>query len=124
MDTMEKSHKKTVMVIDDDPDMLYMLGKALKSAGYSVIKCEAGANVVSGEPVTPDLYILDKNLSTIDGIALCKFLKVHDETKSIPIIMISGYAVASKAKEIGVDEFIPKPFDLNRLLEAVHRCIH
>ena len=124
MNIMEKLHKKTVMVIEDDPDMLYMLDKALKSAGYSVIKCEAGANIVSGGLVTPDLYILDKNLPTIDGIALCKFLKVHKETKSIPIIMISGYPVATKAREVGVSEFISKPFDLNRLLEAVHRCIN
>lgn len=67
-----------------------MLDKALDSAGYFVVKCAAGANVVSGGLVTPDLYILDKNLATIDGIALCKFLKVHKETKSTPIIMISG----------------------------------
>ena len=111
------------MVIEDDPDMLFMLDKALKNAGYSVIKYQVGTDMVSGGVVTPDLYILDKNLPTIDGIALCKFPKVHEETRSIPIIMISGYPVGKKAKEAGVSEFISKPFDLNRLLEAVHRCI-
>lgn len=112
------------MVIEDDPDMLYMLDKALNNAGYSVIKYEAGADIVSGELVTPDLYILDKNLPTIDGIALCKFLKIHKKTKSIPIIMISGYPVERKAKEVGVSEFISKPFELNRFLDAVHKCIY
>ncbi|MGH9927384.1 MAG: response regulator [Nitrososphaeraceae archaeon] len=121
---MEKSHRKTVMVIEDDPDMLYMLEKALNHAGYSVIKHQAGADIVSGGLLTPDLYILDKNLPTIDGIAICKFLKVHKETKSIPIIMISGYPVGRKAKEVGVTVFIPKPFNLNLLLEAVEKCVN
>lgn len=112
------------MVIEDDPDMLFMLDKALNHAGYSVIKHEAGANIVSGGLVTPDLYILDKNLPTIDGIALCKFLKIHEETRSIPIIMISGYPVGRKAKEVGVVEFISKPFDLSRLLQAVDKYIN
>lgn len=45
--------------------------------------------------------------------AICKFLKAHKETRSIPIIMISGYPVETKAKAVGVDEFIKKPFELN-----------
>lgn len=110
------------MVIEDDPDMLFMLDSALTKAGYSVIKSRAGVDMVSGEPITPDVYILDKNLPIIDGIAICKFLKLHEETRSIPIVVISGYPVEKKAKQVGVNEFISKPFDLTKLLRAIEKC--
>jgi DNA-binding response OmpR family regulator len=119
---MEKSRPKTVMVIEDDADMLFMLDSALTKAGYFVIKSHAGINIVSGKPITPDVYILDKNLPIIDGIAICKFLKLHEETRSIPIVMISGYPVEKKAKEVGVIEFISKPFNFGKLLRAIEKC--
>lgn len=68
----------------------------------------------------PDLYILDKALRVIDGPALCKWLKVKEETKDVPIIMMSSYhKLKNKARELGADDFIEKPFDIKRLFSFV-----
>ena len=72
----------------------------------------------------PDLFILDKDMPTIDGLAISKYLRVHETTKHIPIIMISAYEFQDKAKRIGVDEFIRKPFELSYLLESVNKYMH
>jgi DNA-binding response OmpR family regulator len=73
----------------------------------------------------PHLFILDKDMPLIDGFALCKYLKVKEETKNIPVIMISAYhKLKIKAKEVGVDEFLEKPFDVKQLLNVIDRCIN
>ena len=60
----------------------------------------------------------------IDGLALCKYLKVKDETKHIPVIMISAYhKLKGKAKETGVDAFFEKPFEVKDLLKTVTRYV-
>ena len=69
----------------------------------------------------PDLFILDKELPTLDGLAISKFLRLQESTKTIPIIMISAHHVGNRAKRIGIDEFIKKPFQLNHLLEVIRR---
>jgi CheY-like chemotaxis protein len=60
----------------------------------------------------------------IDGLAVCKYLKLNSATKDIPVIMISAYhKLRSKAKEAGVDEFIEKPFELKNLLHTIEKYI-
>jgi CheY-like chemotaxis protein len=55
----------------------------------------------------------------IDGLAICKYLKVKEETKNIPISMISAYPKLKKrAKEVGVDDFIEKPLKLNNCFRS------
>jgi CheY-like chemotaxis protein len=63
--------------------------------------------VVRPNVITTFIFILDKDMPFIDGIAIAKFLKINDETKNIPIIMISAYhRLMVKAREAGVDAFI------------------
>jgi DNA-binding response OmpR family regulator len=121
---MPQSEKKRIVIVENDPDMLFMLGKALKDAGYSVQKYQAASLIVENKNQLPDLFILDKDLPMIDGLAVCKFLKVHDETKGIPVIMISAYPIKAKAKHAGVNEFISKPFELNHLLRTINKYLN
>jgi two-component system KDP operon response regulator KdpE/two-component system response regulator MprA len=63
-------------------------------------------------------------MPTIDGIALCKYLKLQEATKDIPIIMISSYhKLKRKAKEAGVDDFLEKPFDIKDLLRTINKYV-
>jgi DNA-binding response OmpR family regulator len=115
---------KKIVVAEDDQDILFILDMILNDAGYKVEPLPEGSSIVSGKRDWPDLFILDKNMPTIDGLAICKYLKLNEETKNIPIIMISAYhKLKKKAKEAGVDEFIEKPFELKDLLSTVSKYV-
>jgi CheY-like chemotaxis protein len=111
---------KKILVAEDDSDILFILDMILNDAGYNVEPLPDGSSIVDGRTEWPDLFILDKDMPVIDGLAVCKYLKLNNETKNIPVIMISAYhKLKSKAKEAGVDEFVEKPFEVKNLLQIV-----
>lgn len=113
---------KKILLAEDDADIRFIINLILEDAGYHVEPISTGQDIVEGKHGTPDLFILDKALPVIDGFALCKYLKLKEETKNIPIIMISAYhELKEKAQKLGVDEFIEKPFDVKRLVSLVNK---
>jgi DNA-binding response OmpR family regulator len=115
---------KKIVVAEDDQDILFILDMILNDAGYKVEPLPDGTSIVDRNSDWPDLFILDKDMPTIDGLAICKFLKLNKETRHIPIIMISAYhKLRSKAVKAGVDEFIEKPFELKDLLKTISKYI-
>ena len=111
---------KKILLAENDADIRLILKMVLNDAGYEVETLSAGHAIVEKRDHWPDLFILDKALPTIDGLALCKFLKLKQETRNIPIIMISSYhKLRSKAEEVGADGFLEKPFDIKILLDQV-----
>lgn len=115
---------KRILLADDDMDIRFILKTVLDEAGYLVEPLSSGKAIVEGHREWPDLFILDKSLPTIDGLAVCKYLKLNEETKNIPIIMMSSYhKLRSKARKVGADAFIGKPFDLKELLDLVKKHV-
>ena len=116
--------RKKILIAEDDKDILFILDMILKDAGFKVESLAEGNSIVGRKSDWPDLFILDKHMPTIDGIALCKHLKLQEETKDIPIIMISSYhKLKRKAKEAGVDDFLEKPFDIQDLLSTINKYV-
>ena len=116
---------KKILVAEDDKDILFILDMILNDAGYRVEPLPDGKPIVEARSDWPDLFILDKDIPSIDGLAICKYLKLKNETRSIPIIMISCYHyLKTKALEAGVDEFIEKPFELKHLLSSVDHYLN
>lgn len=116
--------KKKILLADDDPDTLFLLSKILVNQGYEV-QCLTNASGIVNESIGqwPDLFILDKEMTLIDGIAICKYLRLHKIARHIPIIMISGCDCRTRATSAGADFYIDKPFDVRELLEVVERFI-
>jgi CheY-like chemotaxis protein len=115
---------KKIFVAEDDQDILFILDMILHDAGYQVEPLQDGASIVDGKKEWPDLFILDKDMPKIDGLAICKFLRLNEQTKDIPIIMMSAYhKLREKAREAGVNEFIEKPFELKTLLSTVGKYV-
>ena len=119
------AEKKKIIVVEDDPDCLFLMRKILENAGYSVDCFQDGSHLLDTENFEcPDLFILDRRAGSIDGLTICKFLKAHKVCGSIPIIMTTGSAEIERiAIEEGVDEFLSKPINTNYLLESVHVLI-
>jgi DNA-binding response OmpR family regulator len=116
--------RKKILIAEDDKDILFILDMILNDAGFKVEPLNEGSSIVGRKSDWPDLFILDKHLPTIDGIALCKYLKLQETTKNIPIIMISSYhKLKRKAKEAGVDDFLEKPFDIKELLTTINKYV-
>lgn len=118
------SHPKTILVVDDDPDILLVLQAFLEEEGYQVRIAESGS-VVERLPLQelPDLILLDMLMSGTDGRDMAKRLKHQEETKQIPVLMISAHPSAEQeARMAGADDFLAKPFEMDVLLAKVTRA--
>ena len=122
MINMEQQVKK-ILVVDDDPDILDALQFMLEDAGYEVKTTEKGEyaeNLRDTNSGLPDVIILDVLLSGKDGRLICQKLKSQQETKHIPIIMISAHPNAKQSvTAVGADDFVAKPFDVDELLAKI-----
>jgi DNA-binding response OmpR family regulator len=118
---------KKILVVDDDPDILDAIQFALEDESYAVTTSEKGEyaeNLRDGNGGLPDLIILDVLLSGKDGRLICKKLKGQEETRHIPIIMISAHPGADRSvREVGADDFLAKPFEVDALLAMVARYV-
>jgi len=116
---------KRIALIEDDADIAYTIRLNLrKEKRYQVEHYVSGLAALAAMQERPfDLVILDLNLPDIDGLALCRELRRADETRRIPIIMLTA-RVEERDKllgfEIGADDYITKPFSMRELLARVH----
>ncbi|MCK5057285.1 MAG: response regulator transcription factor [Candidatus Aminicenantes bacterium] len=115
--------KKTVFVVEDEPDILALIAINLKKSGYDVEEySEAGSMLKTLEKRAPDLIILDLMLPDHDGLDVCKTLKKNDAYSEIPIIMVTAKTEEFDivlGLELGADDYIPKPFSPRELVARV-----
>lgn len=116
---------KKILVIDDDPDILDALQFMLEDEGYEVVVSDRGEEALQlTKLVDPDLLLIDVLLSGMDGRDVCRSIKSQDDFKNLPIIMISAHPSAEKSVEkSGLADFVPKPFDVEELLEKISKKI-
>lgn len=111
------------MVVEDEPDLRLLLDRHLDGAGYRVSLAEDGIEALErawAEPV--DLVLLDLMLPHLDGIEVCRRLRQDKRTARLPIIMLtakSDTADRIRGFEVGADDYINKPFNLQELVLRV-----
>lgn len=105
-----------VMVVDDEPDIRFLLRTTLELAGYGVVEAahgEAALELVRSSP--PQLVVTDQMMPVMNGSELIERLRADGSTKAIPIVMISG----TRAVQAGADALLGKPFDPSELIVLV-----
>lgn len=113
---------KKVLIVDDDPGLQDALRLIFVRAGYDTTVLASPETILDRSAETPDIYILDKQLSGVDGLDVCRFLKSADATKDIPVIMLSATPHVRKlAKAACANDFLEKPFRQRELLAIVAR---
>ncbi len=113
---------KKILVADDDPAILDALAAILEDEGYDVETTADGRAVRSLEGDLPDALLLDIWMSGINGTDVCRHLKSRQQTKDLPIILISASRdTARLAEEAGADGFVEKPFDMDHLLDVIEK---
>jgi DNA-binding response OmpR family regulator len=120
---MDSSQKK-ILIADDDAAILEVLTLFLEEVGYEVETTNDGLTPQVFEHGYPDMLLLDIWMSGWNGRDICRFLKSQEETRHLPILLISANRETERiAREAGADDFIAKPFDLDELLEKIERLL-
>jgi len=113
----------SILIADDEPNQLELLGFNLKSAGFSIIKASNGLEALELiENHSPDLIILDWMMPKMSGIDVCRTLRSRSETKQTPIIILSARSEDSDKSlglDTGADDYISKPFSPKELVSRV-----
>lgn len=116
---------KRIVIIDDDKDILESLKLLLEASGYNIIGYP-NAHIFLQDLSTPppDLYLIDKQMPGMDGLALCQLLKEQAATRDIPVVIISASPnIRSLAKDSGASDIVEKPFSIKTLREVVRRAL-
>jgi two-component system cell cycle response regulator DivK len=114
---------KRILMIEDHEDNRRILRDLLTSKGYEVIEAENGIDgVCAAETCRPDLILMDIQLPGIDGYEATRRIKANSETRKIPVIAVTSYALSGddvKAFEAGCDAYVAKPFSPREVLAKI-----
>jgi len=116
-----------ILIADDSPTIRMLVTARLEADGYQVIQAEDGAQAVAlARAEQPDAYVLDKVMPKLDGFEVVQRLRAAPETAGSPIVMLTDRAGESDVLgglELGVDEYMPKPFSPQELSARLHRVL-
>ena len=112
-----------ILIVEDNEMNRDMLSRRLERKGFEVVMAEDGAKGVNmSKSENPDLILMDLSLPVMDGWEATSTIKADNNTKEIPIIVLTAHAMAGdreKALEAGADEYDTKPIDFKRLLGKI-----
>lgn len=118
--------RRKILIVDDDPEIVEALRYALKTKGYDIMIARDGnQGLAMAEKENPDLVILDMMMPKRSGFLVMEKLRKTEE-RPLRIIMITaneGSRHKAYAEMLGVDDYIRKPFAMDRLLDSVNRLL-
>src|SRR6202795_2227269 len=118
-------HSGDVLLVDDDPDLLKLIGLRLTSAGYRVRTADSGEAALAALAVArPAAVITDMRMPGIDGLQL--YDAIHRHHPALPVIILTAHGTipdAVSATQRGVFAFLTKPFDSQELLQKVASAV-
>ena len=114
----ETAATQRILVVDDDVNLLRLLGMILRLAGYDVITTEDPVlSLDLAAKQNPDLIVLDLQMPKLDGRSVYRELRARG--LDVPVMIASAYGARTAQIELGAQASIEKPFDPERLIEAV-----
>ena len=115
--------KETILVVEDDPDIVELLEYSLEREGYTVLAASDGEKGLSeARRRKPALVLLDLMLPGLDGRSICRALKEDGATKDIPVMMLTAKGEESDVVvglEFGADDYVRKPFSPRELIARI-----
>lgn len=123
----------TIVVVEDEQEISELIQTQLKQLGHKIVAFEDGRKVLEyiqsndgKDALNTHLFILDRMLPSINGIEICKFIRMFNPTKTTPILMLTALSTPEQIVEgldAGADDYMTKPFDLNILLARVRSLL-
>ncbi len=112
-----------ILVVDDDPDVLFLVEEHLGRDGFAVLTADSGmAAICTARAEHPDLILLDVMMPGVSGFDVCNILQDSPETAEIPIIFLTAVTETKRkimGLNLGADDYITKPFELRELTARV-----
>ena len=116
-----------ILVVDDQPDMLTMIVRALEEEQYIVRTATGGSEALRMiDEHMPDLLVLDYKMIGMDGMAVMKALRAKTQTRPLPVLMLTAMTDESSTREAfeaGVTDYVTKPFSIPQLTARVRACL-
>jgi len=127
LDHQENTNRKRILVVEDNRMNLMLLHQLLKAHGYEILQTPEGWEAIDlARNKQPDLILMDIRLPDISGLDVTRLLKQDDQTKAIPIIAVTAFAMPGdekRALEAGCVAYIAKPIILDNLLRAIQSIL-
>ncbi len=106
--------KETILIVDDEKDIIELIKYNLKTEGYSILTAETGEQAIKiAKKSRPDLMVLDLMLPGMDGFEVTRYLRSSEETRNMPIVMLTAKGEESDiitGLELGANDYMSKPF--------------
>ncbi len=126
-DSHSPASKKTIIVVDDDQELVTIVRAILEHEGFNVRCANSGQQLFAGlEKEKPDLIILDIMMPEMDGWEVLRRLKGDRETSSIPVILLTAkvkYEDLLTGYKMGANHYITKPYTRNQLMTSINRLL-
>ena len=120
MSNDQSAIKSTILVVDDEPDIVELITYNLEQHGHRVISANNGISAMElAKSQSPDLVVLDVMMPGLTGIEVAKRLRAQSETSSLPIIMLTAKSAEADELEglgVGADDYMTKPFSMQVLI--------
>lgn len=118
---------KRILVVDDEDDILKMVGRRLQSWGYEVVTASDGMQGVElALTHRPALILLDIMMPKLKGRDVCAILKANPNTQDIPVIFLTALGLPDHIKaglDLGADDYLMKPFKPEELKDRIRVCL-
>jgi two-component system phosphate regulon response regulator PhoB len=119
--------KPKILLVDDEPDALELLGLKLREEGFAPSFASDGAKALEAvQTDRPDLIVLDWMLPEVDGLEVCKILRRDPATIDIPILMLTARAAEMDrvlGLELGADDYVAKPYSPRELVLRIRKLL-
>lgn len=119
--------KKKILAIDDEPDVLSFLKLVLERSGYDAVTAPNGTEgLIRAHVERPDLILLDIMMEEMDGWETLRLLKMDEESRDIPVVVLSARAEPKdkiRALQEGAVDYIIKPFSVRESLEKLEAIV-
>jgi DNA-binding response OmpR family regulator len=114
---------KRVLIVEDEQDVADLVADVLGLEGFE-------ARIASGESALhdalnfqPDVVLLDLMMPVVDGFEVARRLNARDETRDLPIVVMTAmHDASSRAAEIGTEHYLAKPFDIGELINKIEQA--
>jgi CheY-like chemotaxis protein len=117
--------QKTILVAEDDHDILLMVSTVLEDAGYTVLTSVGPDTIDAARTNHPDLVLLDNQMPGMDGVTIAQTLHQDPATKDIPIVAMTAATRAPiVCREMDAMGCLGKPFDIDHLIAVLNRLLH
>ncbi|MGZ3695031.1 MAG: response regulator [Bdellovibrionota bacterium] len=113
---------RTILVVDDEHDILLVVDLLLSEANFNVVKASNGKEALARlAEIRPELVLMDVMMPVMGGLDTLKVIKADPEYKTIPVILMSALPPRISQQEYKWDGFLQKPFEIHELMSTIER---